>query len=1237
MTALWVRRSVVAMLALSLTPESVVAQTTPRPAPTPNPAFVGIPVAVAPVASPLPASPAPAASVSGSAPSATPDANAAIPTAAGVASDAPTAPAATESDLSHETYTATGTLSASLISPLDGSGTTATPPIEVGTEAGGGVELHVDGETIPFSRIGKRTVAKKDGATHYTYYGVVLHGGPNDIELVPLGANGARGATVHAMLFGPGKGTAVRAYVVGSLVADGRTPGIVRVQVTDAWGHGSSAGEGVRLSIVSGDATFAASGTAIGTTDPKSSPQPISANGAAPAAPALPSEPTPFPIAASEPGVAPSALATGASTTFDTPPLSAPTTARTDSALTNAKVLEARTEADGGVDVALVPGTTPGDVVVRIETEGGISTVSRFHLEPYLRAPIVDGIVTGGLGSIPGAPGEDPGVADGANSERARIALFGSGKVLHDSLLTFAYDTANTLDQTTTFGPFNANPDERPYLTYGDASARFDEALSRDHLYARLDRGSTSAMWGEFEATTGNPNANSLGGLDLLVNGFKFETGSEAAHLSAFNAKNDVSYARQVFTPTGLASLTTLLRPNIVVGSDVVELATLDRHTGIVTSEVGLVRDLDYTLDYQTGQLHFINVPLPFDAFFNPQQVVVRYEYNGLGGGSETTGGRLSSTFGKHGAFSAGVGYVNDSQGSGNVSLLSENLGGPFPGGAWTIEHATSKGLLGNADPALGTATAANAFGTGGDAERANLTTAYRSVNLELQLEHTSAGYDNPFGGLSTPGLLSYRAHLSRAISGGSVDVTYDAERNVGVGFQNSQNSLAAALKKKIGRRLAFAVGLAQRVYRAGSTYLGVPAAGQDVNAVPTPAPIPVASVSPGAAVTSYLNPDGSLTQLSLEGTYQISPVLAFDVARLIDVAGESSAIAAQPSETQAELSLALAKKGRLFVREMWNGTPVDSFAASSIPFTGQTNGTRATAFGISRSLGNATTVDSEYVVQNTGTGTDIYSDTGVKESFVLRKRLKGDVNVERANAIGPQALGFNLYGAALSYEASRAFRATGAYQLRTGASPGSTLSLGAVGNLSGSISLLASLQNANTSGYSSDDDRVSLAVRPTGDDRAVTLVGYERRSGDGAVIGERTDLLSAEQLFRPTRELELSGRLAYKLDGDSYYAAHTALLGLRADERLGGPGGRLDLAAEARELIAANGVTDANATGAAIEAGMTVGEAIRLAVGYNVSSAPDPALSSAPRRRGLYATFTSALDSIGGWGKVHR
>ncbi len=294
----------------------------------------------------------------------------------------------------------------------------------------------------------------------------------------------------------------------------------------------------------------------------------------------------------------------------------------------------------------LIPGLTPGAVLLRAEC-GDATRETRFFLAPNLRKPFVSGLVSAGAGSVPGIPDAPDGQADGTNSRRGRIAMFGTG-AMGKSLATFAYDTADTLQRTPQYGgalgTYNGDPSDRPYAITGDASLRRDDALSRDHLFARIDSGQATAQWGEFRARTGG-DTNAIGGFDQLVDGAKLELGGATRRASLFVARNDVGYDRRVFAPTGLAN-GVVLRPSIVVGSEVVLLATIDARTGAVIAQTPLTRGVDYSIEYATGQLHFIDVPLPLDEAFNPRQIVITYEFDAPGNSAKTIGGRAEAALG---------------------------------------------------------------------------------------------------------------------------------------------------------------------------------------------------------------------------------------------------------------------------------------------------------------------------------------------------------------------------------------------------------------------------------------------------------------------------------------------------------------------------------------------------------------------------------------------------------------
>ncbi|MBV8581338.1 MAG: hypothetical protein JOZ86_12000 [Candidatus Eremiobacteraeota bacterium] len=1125
------------------------------------------PAAVA-AASPLPVTSSQPAVAAAAAENAAPEAASADADAAVATQTQPKAPEG--GDLTHLTFTATGELPSSLVSPADDDvapGTAAA--VEVQTVKGAGVELKVGDAVVPFSRIGKRTVDTKTGVTRYTYYGVVLQPGPNVLALTALGAAGARGATTLHRVFGPGRPSSLVVSASGPFRADGVSADFVKVEGRDSWGHLAASGSVVQVTLLQGDARLERV-TAAEPSDPDASPTPA---------------PSPSPGAHGSTG--------------------------------NRQTLDVALDAHGAALLRLVPGLTPGAVMLRTEC-GDATHEARFFLQPNLRRPFVSGLISAGVGAVPGIPGAPDDQPDGTNSRRGRVALFGSGK-MGSSLATFAYDTADTLQRTAdtggALGTYQGDPADRPYAITGDASTRRDDALSRDHLFARVDNGQASALWGEFRARTGDANGGGLGGFDQLVDGAKLELGGETRRASLFAARNDVGYDRRVFAPSGLANGITL-RPNIVVGSEVIMLATLDPRTGAVIGQTALTRGVDYSLEYSTGQLHFIEIPLPFDEAFNPRQLVVTYEYDAPGNAARTLGGRAEAAFGPNHAVKLGFGYVNDTTGAGNVTLASQDLGGSFHGGTWQLAHASSRGAL------LATSADAPVTGAGGNAFHGQLTRALGADRFSLLFDRTDAGYNDPFGGLSTPGLLNERMTYAHRYAGGSGELDFDLghQANAGVGVVGStQTTASLRTRRAITKRFALTASLERRLATSAAN-------GQTLGTSNPVAILP----SPGATAAPYTSTSSSnqsSTQASLGADWRMTTTLDVSVNRVQTLGGVNDV---QPAQTDAQVTYDLGKGGRAYLRERWSAAPVQSFAAATQALTAPTGGTHATEFGLARSLGNNTTVDSSYMIDHGASGDDMYATMGVRERLAIG-RTKGDMFFQHALATGTTAGGFDLYGATLSYaDPANRFRASGSTQVRTGSGAGVSLSFAAVGSLTADLSLFASVNDARSSGADQADERVGLAWRPSKSDDGVTLLQFDRRDGTGAVTNTQSGVLSLEQVLHVRNRTDVVGRYAYKTDGDSYYAAHSSLAGLRAVQRIGS---RLDLGAEARREDV-RGIGGASTTAYAVEAGMRLGDQVRLGVGYNLRGTADPSLSATPSHRGAYITLTSVVDRLFGWGK---
>lgn len=1051
-------------------------------------------------------------------------------------------PKETSADLQHLTYTATGDLTAAIVSPRDGDAVSSVATqVTAQTVKGAGIELSVNGEVVSTRNIGRMSVGK-DGKTQFDYFGVLLHPGPNTIVVTALGANGLRGASQTETVFGPGPAASVKVSMLGSLVADGKSSARLIVDAFDRWNHPAMPGSEVHVSVLEGRATI---GDAAGMLAANATP-------------------------------APSALATASPVSASSQPAA-----------------HYELGQGGRIAIPLTASLEPGTLQVRVSI-GEISDTQSFRIAPYLRAPFVNGLISVGTGSVPAAVDGD-GRYDGGGARQARIAVFGSGKVGRGSSLTVSYESQNRLQQSSSYGPYVDDPGERPYQTYGDSSAVTSDFHSNDRLYARLDNGRSNVMWGQYTTSVGD--AEGVAHYQQQLSGIKGELGvgsTGQGRVLGFAARNQTAYVSFTLPVTGLSSLMQPLHPNVVIGSDILTLVAIDRRTGTALAQTQLTRNLDYTIDYASGALRFLNVPLPFDAHFNPQVLYVQYQYQGPDVSSETTGFDFRYALASNGRASLDLGYMNDATGSSNYTLLTQAVSGRTQGGEWRMSHATSDGIVpsgasfGTAGPARGSATAVSVN------ERLN------ENQLSFTYQDVAPGFANPFGGFTVNGLentaLTF-AHQARNHS--TLTVSAQQQRNTGAGTASLQQTMTATWVAMVDKALMFSLGLQAERQSNG------PGSG-------------------GATLAQPVN--GSAAQM--QAAVQWKPVSRVDLSlqHQATLGGDTQVLA---SQTSAELDYDFPKQGKLYLRELLGGN-VPSFAASTEQYTAPAISSHSTQIGVQRSIGSNTALDTSYLISGTGNATNVYTTLGVQQTFRFGKRLSGNASFQSAQAGGNSPSGFSVFGGGLTYADTKDFRASLAYQTRGGFGGGSTFSGGAAGHIGQSVALLGSFNETFGNGISAVEDRVSLAYRPSDNDRFISLLGLDRQSGGFTQVLGTSDVLSFEEVYRPTGATEIAGRIGYKLNGDGYYLAHTSVAGLRITQNLSP---HFDLGAEVREMAAGN-IAAGRATDFAAELGYKAPGGARLAGGYNFSGSVDPTLTGHPVRKGFYITVTTLIDRIFGWGK---
>lgn len=1086
----------------------------------------------------------------------------------------------------------------------------------------------------------------------------------------------------------PAAGPVVRlsATLDGKLHADGRTPVLLKIEAIDRFSQRARAGTGVRVEIVGGDARFERIAR-LRTDYGNLSALPNTFDTAH-----LPVYPLPNGNGELAPSPAPNGAPDGGTpvvtqVTPDRPTLVQQQTARatTDSVGSYARAgddaaagrtnlstpgdneaaaqsVDLKVPADGDLTVPIFPGTTAGPIRVRVSS-GDVSSEYSFFIEPNYRQPIVTGLLTAGAGAVPAPPGRPDDAADGFYTRRGRVALYATGETLPSTLVTVAYDTANRLTRSPATGPYIDDPNGRPFSTYGDSSTRYLDALSRDHLYARVDTPHAAGMWGEFIADTGNHDATAPDGFNLLVDGIKGEGrfSGDRGQVSAFNANNDVAYARQIINPNDLATFNTTLHPGIVLGSDTITLVTFDRRTGATIAQRVLARSVDYTLDYYTGRLYFINVPLRFDDNFNPQSLLVQYEYQGVGS-SSVTGGRVDYALGRSNSTRVGFGYANYATASNNATTTTEDLTGNLKGGTWSFAHETGTGPSVFGDTFLPASILQGNGTTSGDLWRAGINVAGGPSRYQLAYTTTSSGYVNPFGGIATPGFTNYLASYDYTFRNdqGGATLRFDGQHNDIAGTSGSQNTIAADLRHRLGKRLQLNAGISHQTASATSSF--APALGSTLGS----------SLLGGGLLQL---PNSNSTQGNVGVDYRVAPTVGLSLARLFNISGTNYS---EPGQTAAQLNVDFPNKGRAYVRQLWSDNPTIPFATSSSPYTQVAQSKASTAVGFERAVGANTTVDTEYVLENTGSGSDVYSALGVKERFTFTRFFAGDLSFRHANALGGSGfgigsaglgsagngssgigstgvgnaiagtgidaagLGFDDYGINLTTTDKARVRGALSLQDRTGNGSGFTGRFGVAGAVSRDLSLLSDYNLSSISGLNFAQGRVGLAFRPALSDRSATLLEYDNQSGTLVQAGIGIEpsaysnvatsaaIISLAETWQIGSRSEVDARYANKLDGSGYLPAHSDLFGARLDQRIGP---RFDLGGEVA-LLRSSLATEIGNTTFAIEGGYRLGGATRIAGGYNFTGSPDPTLSNSSTHRGAYVTLTSVVDRVFGWGR---
>ncbi len=401
---------------------------------------------------------------------------------------------------------------------------------------------------------------------------------------------------------------------------------------------------------------------------------------------------------------------------------------------------------NGQGSVRLIAPFVAGDAIVRVTAgirvvEGIVSFVP--DLRPWIAIGLVEGIVSRSdlnLSRLSPSRSNDgfeqeirhfsSTFADGKGTLATRAAFFAKGRVWDDYLLTVSYDTDKWWLKNRYFR--DIRPEEF-YPTTGDASIKGFDAQSTSKLYARLDRGSSFAMWGDLRTQLTDP-AIKLGNYARTITGFRGQHDTGRTTIGGFATHDSTKRVLDEFPARGVSGPYAVSNPNGLSGTEVVEILTRDRNQPtLILRTQPMQRFADYTFDPFNGGILF-RTPVPsVDENLNPVSIRVTYEVET--GGPEYMLGGVNAAVKPTDWLQFGGTYVQDDNPTQRYRLGSANLGLRLtPHTFAVVEHARTD-TENNPVPALDGE---------GDATRIELTHNTDNASLRAYGGRSDRNFNNP-------------------------------------------------------------------------------------------------------------------------------------------------------------------------------------------------------------------------------------------------------------------------------------------------------------------------------------------------------------------------------------------------------------------------------------------------------------------------------------------------------------
>lgn len=1065
-----------------------------------------------------------------------------------------------------------------LLAPKNGS-FISEPSLTVtaAVHSGWFARLLVNGQPVSEKNIGETREDPARSVTTLQYVAVSLQPGPNSIRVIAVkNSEKLEGRFNEVVVYGPLPPT--RLEMISSktqLQAGGRDSTVVTVKLLDQAGH---LGQDSQVLVETSNGTLSAIGS-DGRLRPK---------------------------AAAE-----------ARSTADVLSPDGRQSLSVDSEAANDKRLLVNT--NGGVATFVINSPPAAAPITLRASSGQFEGQLRIAVTAENRPSLLVAMGEASFGTVP-----DVNLRNEVGSQRRRLSFFFSGRLPGDNHLTLAYDTQRPLNRTAGRDRlFELDPLERVYPLFGDSSTRYEAAQSNSKVYLRVDHGRSYGQFGDFEADFSDKGLMSYG---RKLTGVKLHLENKSGDfVTVTGARPDTAFGRDTF-PGGGLSLLRLSQAPILPGSERVDLEVRDRRSpSTIISRETLARSVDYNIDPETGTLLLLRVISPFDYGLNLTQLVVTYEYQGVGGSFAVYTARARKHFNSSGT-SLGFSLVSQRQGDkGSFTLGGLELAQQLPRkGSLRVELAASRGALLGFSSSFAGASNVQAERHDGNAIQVSLDQPlpFAQGNLRADFTRTSASFFNPFGASVLPGHQEGSVALEfKPRSRSTVRFAFTDERNHTENVSNERQGISARWVEQFNDRLRTTIGYDFRRLVDNTGTLAT----------------------------------GTLSSHLLTTGIDWKPIkrLELSFTREQNLGDDDPTY---PTQTIISAKYAVNKWASLFFTQRLSANPIRPISDVTTTGFGFSSSRRETAVGVQSKLGQNTSMTSSYRLENGLNGNDSFATIGLQHRIPVSKTLSLDTGFEHAFHVDGAGRSYTSLTLGSTWLPTDNFRSSVRYELRTRDGLGQALSLGAAGKLSNNLTALSRLQlfSANQNGRSttSADILAALAWRPLKSENSGLLFSYNHRSAGnnaspliggtsfspsplvptiGSVSTSRDSfhVISADGYRQFGDRLELFGRFAFKYSGNNqpgspYLTTQTFLSQERLQYSLTN---RFDFAAELRTAWQVQSQTSRHSAGA--ELGFWLLPDLRVGVGYNVGSSQPGTTDTSHSRRGPYITFGTKLSKL--------